>query len=97
MSKSRWTGGTVRQNLTRKIGHQRIQKISISKFFIFKKFSQNLHTHRGKIYNSAALIPLCSQTLYFRQCQVNVSTLTKSVSELLKKEITTTTLSSKHT
>ena len=72
MSKSRWTGRTVLQNLTRKIGHQQIQKISISKFFILKIFSQNLYACKRKIYNSAALIPLRSQTYNFTRCHINV-------------------------
>ena len=72
MSKSRWTGRTVLQNLTRKIGHQQIQKISISKFFILKNFSQNLYACKGKIYNSAALVPLRSQTYNFTRCHVSV-------------------------
>ena len=76
MSKSCWTGGTVRQNLTRKIGHQQIQKILISKFFILKIFSQNLYACKRKIYNSAALIRLRSQTYNFTRCHVSEHAIT---------------------
>ena len=85
MSKSRWTGGTVRQNLTGKIGHQRIQKISISKFFILKIFSHNLYACKGKTYNSAALIPLRSQTYKFTRCHVSIYHYVLSIIYLDKK------------